>query len=66
MAVDWLGLVYALRPLAGACPEGLEWQHPNCGLSLASGRSVTLPAFGLPAQAEGGESPPRWILGQLW
>lgn len=62
--VDWLGLVYASRPLAGACPEGLAWQHPNCGLSLAPRRSLTLRALGPRAQAEGGERPAQWILGQ--
>lgn len=31
--VDWLELMYASCGLAGACPEGLAWQHLNCGLS---------------------------------
>lgn len=64
MGVHWLGLVYVSRPLAGACPEGLAWQHPNCGLSLALRRSLTLPALGPLAQAEGGERLLLCVLGQ--
>lgn len=37
MGVDWLGLVYAFRPLAGACPEGLAWQYPTVALSWRPG-----------------------------
>lgn len=51
---DWLGLVYASRGLAAACPEGLAWRHLSCGLSREPGGRVTPRAWRPRPQARGG------------